>query len=227
MQSSEREFLFKVLLVGDPGVGKSSILSNYIKRDFKTDYTVTIGVEFGSKIIELDQDTKIKLQIWDTAGQESFRSIVKSFYRNTSGVYLCYSVTRRDSFENLETWFSEVRDNTSSNVVITLVGNQSDKNTERAVTYEEGEKFAKDNNIDLFYETSAFRGDNIDKCFFEGTKMVFQTYINDQNSRKSNLLQGDADGPSMNLVNNRNTRLSTRQLVQPNSEESRPKSGCC
>jgi len=226
--STEREFLFKVLLVGDPGVGKSSVLSNYIKRDFKTDYTVTIGVEFGSKTIELDQDTKIKLQIWDTAGQESFRSIVKSFYRNTSGVYLCYSVTRRDSFLNLESWFTEVRENTNSNIVIILVGNQSDKTNERAVTYEEGEKFARENKIDLFYETSAFRGDNIDKCFFEGTKMVFQTYMNEQMARKSNLLQGDADGPSMNLSNNRNTRLSTRQLVQPNSDDgNRNKSGCC
>jgi len=164
-------------LIGDQGVGKSSVLLRYTQNDFKRDYGATIGIEFASKSVEIDPETIIKLQIWDTAGQESFRSIVRSFYRSSTAAFLVYQVNKKESFESLQSWLEEIRDNASENIVIVLMGNQCDLEQQRQVTYEEGEKFMKDNDLHFFFETSAANGNNVDKAFNEAAKLIFLRYI--------------------------------------------------
>jgi len=224
----EHDITFKALLLGDPGVGKSSILSNYIKRDFKAEHNATVGVEFGSKLLEFDNQ-KIKLQIWDTAGQESFRSIIRSFYRDAAIVYLVYNVCRRDSFDKLDSWIEELNQNAVTTAVLILIGNQADKEEERKVEFSEGERFARDKKFELFLETSAFRGDNIDKCFYEGTKRAFESYQKEQVNRKVHRLEGSIERPAtVNLADHRRSysRLSNNKPTSLPIEE-KQKSGCC
>ncbi len=119
------KLLFKMIVVGDASVGKSCILARYTKKEYKLDYNVTIGVEFCSKYVKV-KGNDVKLQIWDTAGQEAFRSIVGSFYRNAKGVLLIYDITSRASFQKIETWLKECKEFCSEHVVLVLVGNKSD-----------------------------------------------------------------------------------------------------
>lgn len=121
----EPEVLFRVIIVGDTGVGKSCLLLRFTEDKFNDQHNVTIGVEFGSKVINFD-NTTVKLQVWDTAGQEVFRSIARGFYRKADGVLLVYDITARHTFENCEYWLDEIRNNSSLGVVIFLVGNQID-----------------------------------------------------------------------------------------------------
>ena len=153
--------LFKLLIIGDSGVGKSCFLLQFTEGNFKEDHNVTIGVEYGAKILKVS--TKyIKLQIWDTAGQESFRAITRSFYRNAHGVILMYDLTRLESFENLKDWLKEVRQNSDPDTTIYLVGNQLDlAEEEREVQAEVAEAWAKENNLDGFSEASAKTAENV------------------------------------------------------------------
>jgi len=145
-------YLFKVVLIGDAGVGKSSILDNLTNNQFYYNYDMTIGVEYNSKIVT--QDAKyIKLQIWDTAGQEVFRSITKSYYRNNSVIIIVYDTTNYTSFLNVKTWLNDIKEFTNESLIY-LVGNKVDMWRDRKVTYEEGDKFAKEHNLN-FIEISA------------------------------------------------------------------------
>ena len=145
-------YLFKVVLIGDAGVGKSSLLCNITNNQFYYNYDMTIGVEYTSKIII--QDAKcIKLQIWDTAGQEVFKSITKSYYRDNSVIIIVYDTTDYKSFLNVETWLNDIKE-FSNESLIYLVGNKIDIYRDRKVTFEEGNKFAKEHNLN-FMEISA------------------------------------------------------------------------
>lgn len=145
-------YLFKVVLIGDASVGKSAILYNLTDNQFYYNYDMTIGVEYNSKIVT--QDAKyIKLQIWDTAGQEVFRSITKSYYRNNSVIIIVYDTTNYESFLNVKTWLKDIKEFTNESLIY-LVGNKVDMWEDRKVTYEEGEEFAKEHNLN-FMEISA------------------------------------------------------------------------
>merc|ERR1719486_891520 len=128
-------YLFKYIIIGDTGVGKSCLLLQFTDKRFQPVHDLTIGVEFGARMISIDSK-HIKLQIWDTAGQESFRSIIRSYYRGAAGALLVYDITRRDSFEHVSQWLQEARANADPELVITLVGNKSDKVGDRQVAYE-------------------------------------------------------------------------------------------
>lgn len=152
---------FKLLIIGDSGVGKSCFLLQFTEGNFKEDHNVTIGVEYGAKIIKVNSQY-IKLQIWDTAGQESFRAITRSFYRNAHGVILMYDLTRLESFENLKDWLKEVRHHSGPDTTIYLVGNQLDlAEEEREVEAELAETWAKENHLDGFSEASAKTAENV------------------------------------------------------------------
>lgn len=125
---------------------------------------MTIGVDFGSKTVAITEDTNIKVQIWDTAGQESFRSITRSYYRGSICALLVYDITRRSSFDNLTRWLDDMRDNAYSKMIIVLIGNKDDLKTEREVSTEEGQEFADKHNL-MFMETSAKTGHNIENAF--------------------------------------------------------------
>lgn len=127
--------LFKIIIIGDTGIGKSCILKRLVNNEFKEEHDVTVGVEFGSYLIKIE-DHLLKLQIWDTAGQESFRSITKIFYRGAHAVILGYSLLNQDTFINLADWLKEVKAQCSPDVMLFLVGNKSDREDRREVTFE-------------------------------------------------------------------------------------------
>lgn len=142
--SESYDFLFKFLVIGSAGSGKSCLLHQFIDNKFKDDSSHTIGVEFGSKIVNVGGKS-VKLQIWDTAGQERFRSVTRSYYRGAAGALLVYDVTNRDSFNALANWLTDARTLASPNILILLIGNKKDLEAERDVTFLEASRFAQEN----------------------------------------------------------------------------------
>jgi len=211
----EDDFVFKIILVGDQGVGKSSILLRYTQNEFRRDYNVTIGVEFASKLVEIDSETNVNLQIWDTAGQESFRAIVRSFYRNATAVFLVYQINRKDTFKSLQGWLDEIRENSNQNIIIVLMGNQSDRVGEREVSFEEGEAFMKENRLHFFFETSALDGSKVDTAFQAASRLIFVNYIG--------ALAKSAANP-LDVANSKPMRLTPDGNTQGNTAK---KSACC
>ncbi len=135
------------------GVGKSCLLHQFTEKKFMADCPHTIGVEFGTRIIEVSGQ-KIKLQIWDTAGQERFRAVTRSYYRGAAGALMVYDITRRSTYNHLSSWLTDARSLTHPNTVIYLIGNKSDLEGQRDVSFEEAKQFADENGL-LFLETSA------------------------------------------------------------------------
>ena len=155
------------------GVGKSCILTRLTKDKFDTEHNVTVGVDFGSCCIKVEESF-LKLQIWDTAGQESFRSITKIFYRRAHAVFLCYSISNRNTFESLGNWLRDVEQQCSEDVMIFLVGNKQDLESEREVSRESAMRFQRENNIKYWTETSAKSGERIEDLFFDASKFLFR-----------------------------------------------------
>jgi len=154
-----------VCLIGDSGVGKSNIVSRYTRDTFNLDLKATVGVEFTSRNVCID-DKIVKAQIWDTAGQERFRAITRAYYRGAVGAVIVYDITNRPSFVNVPLWLTEVKENSDQNPVILLIGNKTDLSHLRTVSTEEGQKYAERNNL-LFYEASALDTTNIEEAFLE------------------------------------------------------------
>ncbi|BFZ55561.1 Rab GTPase ypt31 [Savitreella phatthalungensis] len=162
-REDEYDFLFKVVLIGDSGVGKSNLLSRFTRNEFNLESKSTIGVEFATRSIQVDNKT-IKAQIWDTAGQERYRAITSAYYRGAVGALLVYDIAKQVTFENVQRWLKELRDHADSNIVIMLVGNKSDLRHLRAVTTEDAKAFADENNLS-FTETSALDASNVEHAF--------------------------------------------------------------
>ncbi|XP_074149047.1 ras-related protein Rab-14 isoform X2 [Sminthopsis crassicaudata] len=137
-------YIFKYIIIGDMGVGKSCLLHQFTEKKFMADCPHTIGVEFGTRIIEVSGQ-KIKLQIWDTAGQERFRAVTRSYYRGAAGALMVYDITRRSTYNHLSSWLTDARNLTNPNTVIILIGNKADLEAQRDVTYEEAKQFAEEN----------------------------------------------------------------------------------
>jgi len=169
-------YLFKYIIIGDTGVGKSCLLLQFTDKRFQPVHDLTIGVEFGARMITID-NKQIKLQIWDTAGQESFRSITRSYYRGAAGALLVYDITRRETFNHLTRWLEEARQNAHQNMVIMLIGNKSDLEHRRQVTKEEGEKFARDHGL-IFLETSAKTAANVEEAFIHTAQKIYENIQN-------------------------------------------------
>ena len=157
------EVMFKVVLIGDMKVGKTNIVSRYIKNEFNKDSMSTIGVEFGSKELVIEGHN-VKVQIWDTAGQEKYKSITNAYYKGAKGAFVVYDITNKNSFENADNWLNNLRASADKKCSIILIGNKSDLENKREVSIEQGEEKAKNSEI-AFMETSALSGDNIDKAF--------------------------------------------------------------
>jgi len=164
-------YLFKYIIIGDTSVGKSCMLLQFTDKRFQPVHDITIGVEFGARLITVD-DLQIKLQIWDTAGQESFRSITRSYYRDAAGALLVYDITQRESFNHLTRWLEEARQNGNPNMTIMLIGNKSDLEHRRAVSTAEGQKFAEDNGL-IFMETSAKTSANVEEAFIKTAHAIY------------------------------------------------------
>ena len=162
-EDDQYDFIFKLVLIGDSGVGKTNILSRYLTNQFSASTQPTVGVEFGSKIIKKGEKL-IKLQIWDTAGQERYKSITSAYYKGAKGAFVVYDISRKSTFDNVDKWINELKNNGSEDVFILLVGNKSDLNDQREISEEEVKKKAEVYNI-AFCETSALKGNNIEFAF--------------------------------------------------------------
>ncbi|ERF76768.1 GTP-binding protein ypt2 [Endocarpon pusillum Z07020] len=158
------DFLIKLLLIGDSGVGKSCCLLRFSEDSFTPSFITTIGIDFKIRTIDLD-GKRVKLQIWDTAGQERFRTITTAYYRGAMGILLVYDVTDRKSFDNIRTWFSNVEQHASEGVNKILIGNKCDWEEKRAVSTQQGQDLADELNIP-FLEVSAKSNTNIEKAFY-------------------------------------------------------------
>nr|VZI01355.1 unnamed protein product [Spirometra erinaceieuropaei] len=184
-------FLFRYVLIGDSAAGKSCILLQLTEKKFEHLFNLTIGVEFGCCHVTVGE-IPIKIQVWDTAGQENFRSLTRSYYRGAAGLLLVYDITRRDSFNNLPSWLEDLRQYANENAVIMLIGNKCDLEVQRAVSTEEGQAFARENGL-LFIETSARMAINIEKAFLQTAEEIYsriQQGILDVNNKDSGIRLG-------------------------------------
>lgn len=163
MAKKSYDLLFKLLLIGDSGVGKTCVLFRFSDDTFNTTFISTIGIDFKIKTVEL-QGKKIKLQIWDTAGQERFHTITTSYYRGANGILLVYDITNPKSFDNISKWLRNINEHASEDVERMLIGNKCDMEEKRLISKERGEKVAEENGI-KFYETSAKENVNIEHAF--------------------------------------------------------------
>lgn len=188
---SHHQYLLKYIIIGDSGVGKSCLLLQFTDKRFEASHDLTIGVEFGARMISIG-DKQVKLQIWDTAGQESFRSITRSYFRGATGALLVYDVTRRETFEHLQSWLSECKENSNMDLTILLIGNKSDLMHARVVSTEEGKEFADKHGL-MFMETSAKTAHNVDDAFVNTAKTIvgkIQSGALDQNVMMGKALAG-------------------------------------
>ncbi|KAH9939585.1 ras-domain-containing protein [Amylocystis lapponica] len=162
-EGSNFDYLFKVVLIGDSGVGKSNLLSRFTRNEFNLETKSTIGVEFATRSINVDGKT-LKAQIWDTAGQERYRAITAAYYRGAVGALLVYDIAKHGTYVNVTRWLKELRDHADSNIVIMLVGNKSDLKHLRAVPTDEAKAFSTENGL-TFIETSALDASNVEAAF--------------------------------------------------------------
>ncbi|KAG9509080.1 Ras-related protein Rab-11A, partial [Fragariocoptes setiger] len=164
-KDDEYDFLFKIVLIGDSGVGKSNLLSRFTRNEFNLESKSTIGVEFATKSIQVDGKI-VKAQVWDTAGQERYRAITSAYYRGAVGALLVYDIAKHITYENVERWLKELRDHADQNIVIMLVGNKSDLRHLRAVPVDEARVFAEKNGLS-FIEASALDSTNVESAFHQ------------------------------------------------------------
>ena len=171
-------YLLKYVIIGDSGVGKSNILLRYINNKFSEDFKTTVGVEFGAKNLEVNGRI-YRIQIWDTAGQENFRSIARAYYKNSICACVVYDITNRKSFDSVQSWIDDCTKQTPKSVLLLLIGNKNDLNDKREVQYEEGLEFARKKNM-IFLETSAKTGDNISNIFEKSVKQIDQNILDNK-----------------------------------------------
>lgn len=195
MANDEYDFLFKVVLIGDSGVGKSNLLSRFTRNEFNLDTKSTIGVEFATRSIQVDAKT-IKAQIWDTAGQERYRAITSAYYRGAVGALLVYDISKHQTYENVIRWLKELREHADSNIVIMLVGNKSDLRHLRAVPTEEAKQFASENNLS-FIETSALDASNVEMAFQNILTEIYRI-VSQKSGMQDDAKQGPG-GPGISL----------------------------
>ncbi len=186
IESSDPDYLLKVVLTGDSGVGKTNLLSQFTKSTFNPESKTTIGVEFATKTVKVHGKT-VKAQIWDTAGQERYRAITSSYYKGANAAMVIYDITSSVSFQNVQRWLKEVRENSDQNIIIMLIGNKCDLAKEhkdengntvgslRSVSLEDGEKSAERERT-LFFETSAADATNVQEAFNKLIEEVLEFY---------------------------------------------------
>lgn len=189
--TEEYDLMFKILLLGDSGVGKSSLLLRYTKNEFISDLRSTIGVEFALKYLTID-NFQLKVQIWDTAGMERYRSITNAYYKGAKGVIVVYDICRKKSFENVDKWIDDFKSKADDDAVIILIGNKSDLDEKREVSKEEAESKAQKNKFG-FMETSAKDNNNVQKAFETLFHEIVKIYKNKNNIEFNDNKGGDGE----------------------------------
>ena len=183
---------FKLIFIGDSGVGKSCLTTKAVKNNFEEYYQATVGFEFLTFNMKVN-DKVIKLQIWDTCGQEIYKSLISNFYRNSSLAVLIYAIDNKESFNHAENWLNDLKSQANPDVRIFLVGNKADLEDDRKVPKEDGERYKEEQHLDLFMETSAKTGHNARNVLVEAAKILYKDYLkfdennkNDENKLKIN-----------------------------------------
>ncbi len=200
---------FKLIFIGDSGVGKSCLTTKAVKNNFEEYYQATVGFEFLTFNMKVN-DKIVKLQIWDTCGQEIYKSLISNFYRNSSLACLIYAIDNKESFNHAEMWLNDLKSQSNPDIRIFLVGNKADLEDDRKVSKEEGEKYKEENHLDLFMETSAKTGQNARNVLIEAAKLLYQDYLKfNENKINSN----DPNKPD-----------KPQKLIQKKQKE---KKGCC
>lgn len=180
--SEDYDYQFKIVLIGDSGVGKSNLLMRFTRNEFNLESKSTIGVEFATKNVQVDGKT-VKAQIWDTAGQERYRAITNAYYRGAGGALLVYDISKRPTFTNLAHWLSELREHAGQGIVVMVVGNKSDLDGKREVDTEEASQFCQKNGL-FFIETSALNASNVDSAFEKILSEIYRSVITKNNAEK-------------------------------------------
>ena len=207
--------IYKVLQLGDAFVGKTCVTLRYTENNFSVNYLVTISIDVQHKEVDVEGE-KIKVQIWDTAGQEKYQTQASSYYKCAKGVILCYSITERTSFERIEKWLKLIKENTPDDIQMLLLANKSDLIDKRVVSYEEGETLAKTQNIP-FYETSALNGINVDEAF--------DTLI--KNILKNDKMKAENEMPAGVKNNNSNNPKQDGVKLDSNSQKNKKDKKSC
>ena len=164
---------FKIIVIGDSGVGKSCLTMKATKNIFETSYSPTIGFEFYTFNVRMNEKV-IRLQIWDTCGQEVYRSLINGFYRNSSLAILVYAIDSEKSFKNLDIWLNDIKTNSNPDVKIFLIGNKQDLDEKRKIPFNKGKKFSEEHKLHLFKETSAKTGYNAQEIFVEAAHILYE-----------------------------------------------------
>ena len=202
---------FKLIFIGDSSVGKSCLTAKAVKNNFEEYYQATVGFEFLTFNMKVN-DKVIKLQIWDTCGQEIYKSLISNFYRNSSLAVLVYAIDNKESFNHVETWLNDLKSQANPDVRIFLIGNKADLEEDRKVKKEEGEKYKEDQHLDLFMETSAKTGLNARNVLVEAAKILYNDYLKfDEMNNNNN-------------DDNNNNKNKNKLIIEKNIKKSK---GCC
>ncbi len=209
---AQYDISFKIIVIGDSGVGKSCLTTQAVRNNFEEFYTATVGFEFLTFNMRINNNV-LKLQIWDTCGQEVYKSLISNFYRNSSLALILYAINNQDSFIHAETWLNDLKNQANPNVRVFLVGNKSDLENERVISKEQGEKFKEEKKLDKFIETSAKTGENARGALLEAAKLLYKDYL----KAKQTLASGGTLGDD----NQKGDRLERKK------PDNKGRKGCC
>ena len=217
-ESPTFDLSFKIILVGDQGVGKSCLAIKASRNYFEDFYSPTVGFEFVSFNVRV-QDKIIKLQIWDTCGQEVYRSLISSFFRSASLAIVVYSIDTEDSFNNIEKWLNDIKTQSNPDIKIFLIGNKADLEDKRRLTKEQGEQLCRDHKLAYFMETSAKTGFNVQNVFIQVAKELYLQHeeIKNRVSRPGTLIMPINEDNNNNVV----------KLEIEEEEKTKRKKFCC
>ena len=207
---AQYDISFKIIVIGDSGVGKSCLTTQAVRNNFEEFYTATVGFEFLTFNMRINNNV-LKLQIWDTCGQEVYKSLISNFYRNSSLALILYAINNKESFQHAETWLNDLKNQANPNVKVFLVGNKSDLENERVISKEEGERFKEEKKLDRFFETSAKTGENARSSLLEAAKLLYKEYL----KAKQNLENGEEQN------NDKGNKLERKK------ENNKGKKRCC
>ena len=208
--STQYDLSFKMIVIGDSGVGKSCLTNKATKNIFEESYNATVGFEFFTFNIKINNKI-IKLQVWDTCGQELYRSLITNFYRNSSLAIMVYAIDNKESFENIDIWLKELRTHSNPDTKVFLIGNKIDLENERVINREQAEEYSNQNHFNLFMESSAKTGFNAQKVFINSAIILYEDYKQYETQGKVRYGQNQDKNSS---------QLSRKKKVQK-------KGGCC